>query len=457
MLPMRTAEASIVWRACRSAGGSVRGGSNLPIGLFAALGALAVCVTHVVAEEPPAPSTPQPPPAAYISPQTVVEGGQLPEGWTPKPIPYTGVGPDGQPITVMIAPTYVFTLPAPAAAVPVAGKVQPGPAPAVAAVTQAAAKPAPPTATLPVRMPSVPYGSNWVYQKQGVPAVSTSLVHSAPPPATQAAWGGSPLGTPPLAYGASPPPTAVAAASPPPQPLAVAPPIQPPPQPQQYGAALQPPPSQWGTAVDSGAISTLAVAAPVVAAAVVANPEATMPGPMTASIGPPPPGVQTPAVANANVSPSPDPDPPLQSTPPPTPPASAGYQWRVVGVVDGDLMTCLDEAGGQQKVRLAEIDAPELGQDYGTAARETLADFVFGKTVQVVDQGKDRSGRWIAHVYVDGVDINRELVGQGAAWHYAAASSDPSLTALQTQAQSRKIGLWAQPNPMPPWEWRAMQ
>ena len=120
-------------------------------------------------------------------------------------------------------------------------------------------------------------------------------------------------------------------------------------------------------------------------------------------------------------------------------------------------MTCLDESGGQQKVRLAEIDAPELGQDYGTAARETLADFVFGKTVQVVDQGKDRSGRWIARVYVEGVDINRELVGQGAAWHYAAASSDPSLTDLQTQAQNRKIGLWAQPKPVPPWEWRAMQ
>ncbi len=454
MLPMSTAEASIVWRACRSVGRSVRVGSNLPIGLFAALGALVVCVAHAVAEDSPASPASQPSPPAYVSPQTVVEGGQLPEGWTPKLIPYTGVGPDGKPITVMIAPTYVFTLPTPAAAVPVAGQVQPGPAQAAGAVVQAAAKPAPLPATPPGRMPSVPYGTNWVYQKQGVPAVSTSLAQSAPPQPTQAAWGGSPLGTPPLAYGASPPPTAVAAASPPPPALAAAPPLQPPPQPQQYGAALQPPPSQWGTAVDSNAISTLAVAAPVAAAA---TPEATMPGPMTASIGPPPTAVQTSVAANANVSPSPDPDPPLQSTPPPSPPASAGYQWRVVGVVDGDLMTCLDEAGGQQKVRLAEIDAPELGQDYGTASRETLADYVFGKTVQVVDQGKDRSGRWIARVYVDGIDINRELVGQGAAWHYAAASSDPSLTDLQTQAQSRKIGLWAQPNPMPPWEWRAMQ
>lgn len=82
---------------------------------------------------------------------------------------------------------------------------------------------------------------------------------------------------------------------------------------------------------------------------------------------------------------------------------------------------------------------------------------IFGKTVQVVDQGKDRSGRWIARVYVDGVDINRELVAQGAAWHYAAASSDPSLAPLQEQARSRRLGLWAQPDPLPPWEWRQQQ
>lgn len=129
----------------------------------------------------------------------------------------------------------------------------------------------------------------------------------------------------------------------------------------------------------------------------------------------------------------------------------------MVGVVDGDLMTCLDDTGGQHKVRLAEIDAPEMGQDYGKQAREKLADAVFGKTVQVVDQGKDRAGRWVARVYVDGVDVNRELVAQGAAWHYAAASSDPSLGDLEARARSSRIGLWAEPDPVPPWQWRQQQ
>jgi micrococcal nuclease len=147
-------------------------------------------------------------------------------------------------------------------------------------------------------------------------------------------------------------------------------------------------------------------------------------------------------------------DPPLQPTPSSLPPASQGSLWRVVGVTDGDLLTCLDETNLQQKVRLAEIDAPELGQDYGMAAREALADLVFGKTIRVVDQGKDRSGRWIARVYVDGVDVNRQLVAEGYAWHYAAASSDASLDQLQQQARQQRLGLWSGSDPVPPWIWR---
>jgi endonuclease YncB( thermonuclease family) len=127
----------------------------------------------------------------------------------------------------------------------------------------------------------------------------------------------------------------------------------------------------------------------------------------------------------------------------------------VVGVNDGDTLTCLDESNQQQKVRLAEIDAPELSQDFGKVSREALATMVFGKTVEVVDDGKDRYGRWIGRLSVNGIDVNRQMVATGNAWHYAAYSHDDSLAALQTQAQAQRIGLWAQPNPQPPWEYRA--
>jgi endonuclease YncB( thermonuclease family) len=130
------------------------------------------------------------------------------------------------------------------------------------------------------------------------------------------------------------------------------------------------------------------------------------------------------------------------------------HTWRVVGVHDGDTVTCIDDTNTKQKVRLAEIDAPEIGQDFGKVSRDALAELVFGKTVEVRDDGKDRYGRWIGHLSVDGVDVNRQMVGTGNAWHYAAYSQDEQLDDLEQQARARKLGLWTQPSPTPPWEFR---
>jgi endonuclease YncB( thermonuclease family) len=146
---------------------------------------------------------------------------------------------------------------------------------------------------------------------------------------------------------------------------------------------------------------------------------------------------------------------PASASPQPPPPQPANkHLWRVVGVYDGDTVTCLDENNQQQKVRLAEIDAPESGQDFGKVSREALAAMVFGRTVEVTDQGRDRYGRWIANLSVDGIDVNRQMVASGNAWHYAAYSKDPSLAEAQKQAQAQHLGLWAQDNPMPPWDYR---
>ncbi len=466
-MPIRLCvEAFDVRRVCRQSGWRVRLRAGLVAGCAVGLVLASTAVLGQSGEQAAseAAKAPTPPPPTYLSPQTVIEGGTIPEGWQPKLIPYQGVGPDGNPITVMIAPTYVFTLtPLQQATAP--QPVQPGPA--ATSTTQAAAKPATPPQQPTGPLPSVPYGSNWVFQTQGVQPVPTGLAASSPPTPspTQTAWGGSPLGQPAPPYGpaaAAAPATAVAAAPPPlpPQQVVAA---QPPSQPQQYGAALQPPPTQWGPAIETGPFAAVAAtaAAPAASMAAAAAPSPAVsapaplsPDPMTASIGEKPQAPPASQPAASDLAATADPDPPLRATPPAPPLASEGYRWRVVGVVDGDLVTCLDDTGGQHKVRLAEIDAPDMGQDYGKAAREALADLVFGKTVQVVDQGKDRSGRWIARIYVDGLDVNREMVAQGAAWHYAAASSDPSLSELQQQAERRQLGLWAQPNPVPPWLWR---
>jgi endonuclease YncB( thermonuclease family) len=147
------------------------------------------------------------------------------------------------------------------------------------------------------------------------------------------------------------------------------------------------------------------------------------------------------------------PAPQLQPlSPPPTVPL-AQHSWRVVGVYDGDSVTCLDEAGQQQQVRLAGIDAPESSQAYGRESREALAGMVFGRTVEVLDAGRDANGALIGRLSVDGQDVNRQMVATGNAWADPSAV-DPTLATAQTAAQASRLGLWAQPDPTPPWNER---
>lgn len=142
---------------------------------------------------------------------------------------------------------------------------------------------------------------------------------------------------------------------------------------------------------------------------------------------------------------------------------------RVVRVTDGDTIVVLvealragaDEPGPREvKVRLAGIDAPEKKQDYGSAARKALADKAMGRSVTVREQGRDRYGRTIGVVSIDGgasergEEINRWLVEQGWAWRYARYSDSAELAALEQEARAAKRGLWAGANPVAPWEWR---
>jgi endonuclease YncB( thermonuclease family) len=160
-----------------------------------------------------------------------------------------------------------------------------------------------------------------------------------------------------------------------------------------------------------------------------------------------------PSPAPAAAPPPTGPAPQLQPlSPPPTVPV-AQHSWRVVGVYDGDSVTCLDEAGQQQKVRLAGIDAPESSQDHGRDSREALAGMVFGRTVEVVDAGRDANGAWLGRLSVDGQDVNRQMVATGNAWADPSAV-DPTLAAAQSAAQASRLGLWAQPDPTPPWNAR---
>lgn len=126
---------------------------------------------------------------------------------------------------------------------------------------------------------------------------------------------------------------------------------------------------------------------------------------------------------------------------------------RVVRVSDGDSLT-LDSDGVIHQVRLSGIDAPELGQAHGTAAKSGLAAMVQGRQVTFTDSGQDSYHRNLVRLHVDGLDVNLQMVRQGLAWHYRNYSNDPDLAAAEREARRGRRGLWSQPDPVPPWDWR---
>jgi endonuclease YncB( thermonuclease family) len=135
-------------------------------------------------------------------------------------------------------------------------------------------------------------------------------------------------------------------------------------------------------------------------------------------------------------------------------PAAADVLGKVVSVHDGDTLTVLVERR-QMKVRLVDIDAPELRQPFGTRSRESLAEMCFGKVASVDVRGRDRYKRAIARVTCAGTDANAEQVRRGYAWTYTRyARHDSPLHFIQMQAQSAHRGLWSDPGAVPPWQWR---
>jgi endonuclease YncB( thermonuclease family) len=139
---------------------------------------------------------------------------------------------------------------------------------------------------------------------------------------------------------------------------------------------------------------------------------------------------------------------------------SAEILGRVVGVSDGDTITVLVDGDGSVKVRLVGIDAPEKTQAYGAVSKKNLSDQVFGKSVTVEWEKKDKYGRILGRVLVDGTDVCLEQIKSGLAWHYKqyAKEQEENLRSVYAESEQKarleKIGLWSMPNPIPPWEFR---
>ena len=126
----------------------------------------------------------------------------------------------------------------------------------------------------------------------------------------------------------------------------------------------------------------------------------------------------------------------------------------VVDVYDGDTLTVELTDGTRERVRLIGIDAPELRNNpynqahaLGAPAALYLAQLVAGEAVDLVlgVKGRDRYGRLLAYVYLDGLFINLEMVRAGYAVTYTVppdVAHAEEFRAAEREARAAGRGLW---------------
>ncbi len=132
------------------------------------------------------------------------------------------------------------------------------------------------------------------------------------------------------------------------------------------------------------------------------------------------------------------------------------FTAKVIRILDGDTIEVLYK-NKPIKIRLAHIDCPEKrgSQPFGNNAKKTLSDLCFGQNVTVYGEKYDRNKRLIAIIVNHKKQIvNQEMIKRGMAWHFKRYSKDLLYAKLEQEARKNRVGLWRDPNPIAPWEWR---
>jgi endonuclease YncB( thermonuclease family) len=128
------------------------------------------------------------------------------------------------------------------------------------------------------------------------------------------------------------------------------------------------------------------------------------------------------------------------------------YTGKITRVIDGDTFN-MQTATGIIKVRLDGIDCPENKQPFSADSKAFLNRYL-NMQCKLTAKGKDRYGRILAVLWVDGTNINLLMVHKGYAWHFKKYSKDTALAEAEIKARESRKGLWQEPNPIAPWDWR---
>ncbi len=129
------------------------------------------------------------------------------------------------------------------------------------------------------------------------------------------------------------------------------------------------------------------------------------------------------------------------------------FSGEVARVVDGDSLS-VKFGTGEIRVRLFGIDAPEINQIGGWAAKRLLEDLTAGHKIRLRVVDVDKYGRLVAWAWANEINLNRWMIYEGWAWHYRRYSSDFSLFVAEKAAKKAGRGLWHNKTPQSPWMFR---
>ena len=135
-------------------------------------------------------------------------------------------------------------------------------------------------------------------------------------------------------------------------------------------------------------------------------------------------------------------------------------EGKIIHVADGDTITMLLEDRTQVKIRFSGIDAPEKGQAWGQRSRQSMSSLAAGRNARAYVGKRDRYGRSVAIVTVDGRDVGLEQLRRGMAWTYTRYLNELPYREqrlyleAESEARAARRGLWSDPRPQEPWDWR---
>jgi micrococcal nuclease len=134
----------------------------------------------------------------------------------------------------------------------------------------------------------------------------------------------------------------------------------------------------------------------------------------------------------------------------------SSFNAKVVAIIDGDTYDVVHN-NTKFRVRMNGIDAPERSMPYYSVAKQYLSNAIFGKLVNVQVLKLDRNKRLIAHTFLNGIDISASMLQAGMAWHFAKYYPSRTYAQLRQKAKLGRLGLWAQPNAIAPWDYRKVK